>query len=151
MPNGVGSEKGKTKNIKSNQQKKQLCTCSTLFCTFLCHCCRNVKFTSYTFYGENVVCAHKKFCCLCSCSLFFHFHLAGLAFSFFHRRCKIFMLLFFQRSLSPLFFISRFNSLSLFFSLSFASLSYFFVFSVIFFFYFSKLWKYMITNLGLIL
>ena len=29
--------------------------------------------------------------------------------------------------------------------------SYFFIFSVIFFFYFPKLWKYMIANLGLIL
>ena len=25
-------------NNRSNQQKKQLCTCSTLFCTFLCRC-----------------------------------------------------------------------------------------------------------------
>ena len=95
MLNGVGSEKGKTKNIKSNQQKKQLCTCSTLFCTFLCHCCRNVKFTSYTFYGENVVCAHKNFVACVPVRFFFslplifillatsisHFFTAGVKFS----------------------------------------------------------------------
>ena len=31
----------------------------------------NVKLSGYTFYGGNVVCSHKKFCCLCSCSLSF--------------------------------------------------------------------------------
>ena len=33
----------------------------------------NVKIPSYTsyMYVGNVVCAHQKFCCLCSCSLFF--------------------------------------------------------------------------------
>ena len=42
----------------------------------------NVKLPSNTSYEGNVVhvCAHQKFCCLCSCSLFFtaaHFHLVG--------------------------------------------------------------------------
>ena len=32
-----------------------------------------VKLPSYMFYGGNFVCAHKKFICLCSCPLFFHF------------------------------------------------------------------------------
>ena len=41
----------------------------------------DVKLPSYTSYEGNVVhvCAHQKFWCLCSCSLFFtaaHFHLA---------------------------------------------------------------------------
>ena len=41
----------------------------------------NVKLPSYTSYEGSVVhvCAHQKFCCLCSCSLFFtaaRFHLA---------------------------------------------------------------------------
>ena len=31
----------------------------------------NVKLSGYTFYERNVVCSHKKFCCLCSCSLSF--------------------------------------------------------------------------------
>ena len=42
------------------QEIKGTLTCSTLFCTFLCRCCRNVKLPSYTFYGENVVCVPKK-------------------------------------------------------------------------------------------
>ena len=56
------------------QEIKRTLTCSTLFCTFLCRCCRNVKLPSYTFYGENVVCVPKKILLLCSCSLFFSLH-----------------------------------------------------------------------------
>ena len=56
---------------QKKNKKKHLCICSTLFGTLPCRCCCNVKLPSYTLYGENVVCARKKFCCLCSCSLFF--------------------------------------------------------------------------------
>ena len=135
MLNGVGRERG---------QKKKPQQFSTLFSTFLCHSCHNVKLLSNTFYGENVVCRHKKFClhcCLCSCSLLFytatHFYLAGYYhFSFSHRRYKIFML-FFQQNSFPLFFY-----LSLFFSLSFSSLSpTFLVFSIFLFVYIPNLWK----------
>ena len=107
--------------IRSTWQKIQLCTCSTLFCTFLCSCCCSVKLPSYTFYEGNVVCAPKKIFCLYSFSLIFTL-LATTIFSLSHRHCKIFMLLF-QQNLSPLFFIPRSSSLSLFFLLSFSILS----------------------------
>ena len=60
---------------KQKQLEQQLCTCSTLFCTFLCRCCCNVKLPSYTFYGENVECARKKFAaCVLVRLFFFVFH-----------------------------------------------------------------------------
>ena len=140
---------GKTCNAKWRRQgerpKKKPQQFSTLFSTFLCHSCHNVKLLCNTFYGENVVCPHKKFClhcCLCSCSLLFytaaHFYLAGYYhFSFSHRRYKIFML-FFQQNSFPLFFISRSFSQSL----SFSSLSpTFLVFSIFLFVYIPNLWK----------
>ena len=79
MLNGVGSEKGKTKKIKSNQQKKKNNFAPVAH--FFVHCCRNVKFTSYSFYGENVVCLAKNFFACAPVRFFFltaaHFHLAG--------------------------------------------------------------------------
>ena len=72
MLNGDGNENSKKKN-------------STLFFVpdffyGLLHG-YDVKLRSYTSCEGNVVhlCVHQKFCCLCSCSLFFtaaHFHLA---------------------------------------------------------------------------
>ena len=62
------------------QEIKRTLTCSTLFCTFFCRCCRNVKLPSYTFYGESVVCVPKKILLLVFLFAFFHFthfHLAG--------------------------------------------------------------------------
>ena len=93
MLNGDGNENGKK---RCNWPKKDiLCTCCTLFCTFLCRYCCNVKLTSSTSYGENVVCGHKKICCLYCWSLFF--------FLFFFR-CPLLpcIILFFQRNSSPL-------------------------------------------------
>ena len=75
MLGGNGNKNSKTiLTIGLIQQKNQLCTCGTLFCTFLCSCCSNVKLPSHTFYEENVVCAEKK---LLLVFLFAHFHLAG--------------------------------------------------------------------------
>ena len=75
----------------------------------------DVKLPSYTSYEGNVVhvCAHQKFCCLCSCSLFFtaaHFHLAGHQhFSFSHRQFSCFS----SNQICLLcFFIQRFSSCS---------------------------------------
>ena len=114
MLNGDGNENGK-KITWSNKQKKKnnFARHSTLFCTFLCRCCCNVKLPSNTFCGENVVVLTKNFvACVPVSFLHFtaaHFHLEGrwhLSFT----RYKIFML-FFQRNSSPLFLISR-SSLS---------------------------------------
>ena len=76
-------------------------------------------------HGENVTCAHKKFCCLCSSLFFVSLPLILspcwlLTFSFSHGRHKIFTL-FFQWNSSPLFFLSCSSSLLLFFSMSFTS------------------------------
>ena len=100
--------------------KKVLCSCCTLFCTFLCRCfARLQRKHSRNFLATSFV---KEMSYL----LFTFFYCRSpwwpLAFSFSHRRYKIFML-FFQQKMSPLFFISRSSSLSLFFSLSFAGLS----------------------------
>ena len=74
------------------QEIKRTLTCSTLFCTFLCRCCRNVKLLS--FMEKMLYVFLKKFCCLCSCSLFFSLHsfsprwpLAFLIFSPFNLCC----------------------------------------------------------------
>ena len=90
------------------QEIKRTLMCSTLFCTFFCRCCRNVKLPSYTFYGENVVCVPKKILLLVFLFAFF----------------------FLPHSFSPcwalaflIFFLLFFLSLLPFFSLSFASLS----------------------------
>ena len=66
MLNGYGNENGKKKKEEKSKgliSKKKTTTSHvlhTFFFTFLCRCCCNVKLPSYTFYGENVVCAHKK-------------------------------------------------------------------------------------------
>ena len=74
----------------SNQQKKQICTCSTLF-VFLCHCFAQLqrcfvglkRQTSWLhmIFIEELSYVLTQFCLLCSCSLLFftaaHFHLAG--------------------------------------------------------------------------
>ena len=64
MLNGYRNENGKKKKEikRSNQQEKNnnFARAAHFFFTFLCRCCCNVKLPSYTFYGENVVCAHKE-------------------------------------------------------------------------------------------
>ena len=61
-----------TKTSRCNWQKKIFASAAIFLVHFLAVVvATSVKLLSYTFYGENVVCAHKKFCCLCSCSLFF--------------------------------------------------------------------------------
>ena len=63
MLSGEGNENGKKNNNRSNQQKKQLCTCSTLFLyiSLPLFCPATTwnfqKLPGYTFYGGNVVVA----------------------------------------------------------------------------------------------
>ena len=73
-----------SRSIDVISKKKQICTCSTLFCLSLQLFCTttrpfcttktsNFPVTHY-FYGGIVVCAYQRFCFLCSCSLlFFHY------------------------------------------------------------------------------
>ena len=125
MLNGDGNENG-IKINRSNWQKKQICTCSTLFCLSLpLFCTTTMPFCTTTtsnflvthyFYGGIVVYTYQRFCFLCSCSLLFftaaHFHLAGRQhFLFSHLRHEIFMF-FFQRKFCPLFSITRSSSFS---------------------------------------
>ena len=112
MLSGEGIQRRKTvkNNNKSNQQK-QLCTCRTLFCTFVCRFFARLQgetsrnfLVQYTFYGENV---RPQVAASIS-----HFVTAATKFSC----CSS------NKKMSPLFFISRSKSMSPSFSLSFAGL-----------------------------
>ena len=113
MLSGEGKENGQNKSVGLISKKKKLCTCSRLFCTFLCRCFARPQRETRPETSQLHVLWRK--CCMFSCSLFFaatHFHLSDRQhFSFSHRRYKIFML-FFQQNLSPLFLTSRFSAFS---------------------------------------
>ena len=110
---------------RSNWQKKQLCTCSTLFCTFLYRCFQRLqRETSRNFLVTRFM---KEMSYVFSFTFFFtavHFHLALGAASISH-----FFTAPTTKKLSSLFFFSRSRSLSPFFSLSFADLPRTFSFS----------------------
>ena len=143
MLNGEGNENGikinrsnQQKNklhvqhtFFSNQQKKQICTCSRLFClslplfctttTLFCRTKTSNFLVTHYFYGGIVVCDYQRFCFVCSCSLLF-FHCRSFSpcctlfagrqhFSCFNHRYEMFMF-FFQRNLSPLFSVTRSSS-----------------------------------------
>ena len=100
MLNGDGNENGKT-NQQVYLAKKQFCTRSTLFRTFICRYCSNMKLPSYTFY-----CAHKILLLVFLFAIFvlpLIFTLLAVSFPFFSQlRYEIFML-FFQRNSPPLY------------------------------------------------
>ena len=114
--------------------KKQLCLCSTLFCTFLCRCFARLQretsrkvLVSYTFFERNVVRVLLHFCRSFSPSIGGRHH-----FSFCHRRSKMFVLFLQQKNVFFVFFISCSRSLSPSFSLSFPGLPPTFSFSLSF-------------------
>ena len=130
---GNAGERWKTKQLVL-LAKKQLCTCSTLYCTFLCRCLArlgphdyNVKLPEtsleemflFTFFH----CRSFSPCIWLVAASISHFVTAAARFS-----CT----LFFQHKMSPLFFISRSRSLSPFFTLSFPGLPPSFSFSLSF-------------------
>ena len=134
MLSGEGMQRRKkVKNNNRSNQQKQLCTCSTLFCTFLCRCfarlfkkretsrkflvTRFIKEMSYVF---PFTAAH------------FHLTLVAASISHFVTAATNFSCCSFNKKMSPLFFISRSKSLSPFFSLSFAGLPPTFSFSLSF-------------------
>ena len=101
-------------NNRSNKQKqKKLCTCSTLFCTFICRCFARQQ--SETSRNSLVTLLWRK-CRTCSCSLFFQcrsfFPGWPLTFLIFSSRLQIHIVLPTKKWLH----ISRPSSLSLFFS-----------------------------------
>ena len=134
MLSGEGNEIGKKKKQWVLLAKKQLCMCSTLFCTFLCRCFEdcNVK-------RPDTSCLHVLWrqCRPCSCSLFFftvaQFHPGGCQ----HPAATKFHVVPPTENVSFVFCLS----LQLLFSLSFAGLSpYFLFFSVFLFLYIPNLW-----------
>ena len=48
-------KRGRQRERQKRQAKQQLCTCITLFCTFLCRCCTtyNVKLPNFTSFVED--------------------------------------------------------------------------------------------------
>ena len=134
MLSGEGNAGERWKTTIGLITKKQLYTCSTLFCTFLCRCFswlqRYIRLPeTYTFYGGNVVRFLVHFFFTAA-----HFHLALVAASISHfvTAATKFSCCSSNKKMSPLFFISRSKSLSPFFSLSFAGLPPTFSFSLSF-------------------
>ena len=104
--------------------KKLLCTCSTLFCTFLCLCFARLQRETFinfpvTRFMEEMPLILPLIFTLVAASIS-HFPTAATKFS----RCSS------NAKMSPLSFISPSSCLSLFFSLSFAGLSPTFSFSL---------------------
>ena len=152
MLSGEGNENGEKTTIGLITNKKQLCTCCTLFLyiSLPLFCTTTTwnfqKLLSHTFFGENVVRVLVHF--FFTAAYFYLTLVAASIFLFCHRCYKIFML-FFQQKMSPFFFfISRSRPLSPFFSLSFAGLLS--TFSVFLLLYIPNLWTWQL-NLSLIL
>ena len=118
MISGKGNQNDE-KNSRSDQQKNQLCTCSTLFCTFLCRCfARPQRETSRNFLVTRFM---EKMSYLLLFN-FFHsliFTLVAARISHFLTAAKKFSCC--SSNKQPLIF--RSSSLSLFFSLKFTGLS----------------------------
>ena len=137
MQRSKGNENGEKTTIGVISKKVTFCRCSTLFCTFLCHCfARLQRKTSRNFLVTHFMTEMSYVFFFTFFSLLLIFTFGHQYFSFSQRRYKFFMLSF-QKRMSPLFFISRSSSLSLFFSLSFAGLSPECTFSFSLSFYFS--------------
>ena len=117
-------------------QKKQLCTCSTLFLyiSLPLFCTTTTwnfqKLLSYTFYGGNVVRVLVHF--FFFTAGYFHLALVAASISYFVTAATKFSCCSSHKKMSPLFFISRSRPLSLFFWLSFAGLPPTFSFSLSF-------------------
>ena len=136
MLNDDGNRKGKKKSIGliSKEQQRQLFACSTLFV----HCFAAVVATRIflvTYFKEKMSSCTQKFCCLCSCSLFFSLPSFStfwpLAFLIFSPPVQNFYVLP-TKFVSLAFYLSQSSSLSLLFLLSFAGLSPTFSFSLSF-------------------
>ena len=94
--------------------KKQLCTCSTLFCTFLTRCYPRLQRETSRYFLVSRFMEEVLYVSLFTFFFFTasHFHLCGRwHLSFSHRRCKIFAF-FFRRNWSSLFFSYRPSSFS---------------------------------------
>ena len=70
MLNGYVNENGNKIN-RSNWDKANFLEQHTFFVYFFTVVLHDLKLSSYTFYGGNVVCVHEKSCCPCSYSFVF--------------------------------------------------------------------------------
>ena len=79
MLRGQGKKNSQNKSVgQISKKKKQLCTCSTLFGTFLWRCFARPQRETLPETSSLHVLWRK--CCMCSCSLCFaatHFHFGG--------------------------------------------------------------------------
>ena len=115
-------ENGDKKTICLISKKSNFTRTAHFFYTFLCRCfARLQRETSTNFFMEEMSYVFS-FTSFFHCRSFSPYIGGRLHFSFSHCRYKIFMLLFQQKKMSPLFFISRSRFLSSLFSLSFAGL-----------------------------
>ena len=105
MLSGEGSENGENTTIGLISKQKQLYTCSTLLCPFLCRCF--ARLPGYTIYGGNVVRVFSFF----FFSLSFFSPWLPLTLLIFSPLLQNFML-FLQQKMSPLFFLSSSSSFS---------------------------------------
>ena len=81
------SSEGNSREPENKLAKRQLCTCSTLFCTFLCRCFARLQLETSRNFQQLLVLRRK--CRTCSRSLFFFhcrddFHLALVAANIFY-------------------------------------------------------------------
>ena len=137
------SSEGNSREPENKLAKRQLCTCSTLFCTFLCRCfARLQRETSRNF----LVTRFMEEMSYVFPFTFFHYRsfspcIGGRQhFSFCHRRYKIFMLFFQQKNISFVFYLSLQISVAFFLVKLRWSAAYFLFFSVFLLLYFPNLW-----------
>ena len=112
-------------NNRSNWQKKQLCTCSTLFCTFLCRCfARLQRETSRNFLVTRFMeeMSYVFSFTFFSLPLIFTLHWWPLAFLILSPPLQNFHVVLPTKKCLLCFFIPRSRPLSPFFSLIFAGL-----------------------------
>ena len=113
-------------NNRSNLQKRQLCTCSTLFCTFLCRCFARLQRETFrnflvTLFMEEMsyVFSYTFF----SLPLIFTLPWCLLAFLVCHRRYKIFMLFFQKKNQKKILFLSKDSGCKRFFLVNYLNWS----------------------------
>ena len=136
MLSDEGTENGEKATIGLIRKKGTLiCSCSTLFCTFLSRCFERLQHESSRNFLVTLFLEEMLY--VFSFTFVFtaaHFYLAlwPLAFLMLSPPLQNYHVLLPQKKMSPFFFISRSRSLSLFLSLSFAGLPPTFSFSLSF-------------------
>ena len=141
------SSEGNSREPENKLAKRQLCTCSTLFCTFLCRCFARLQLETSRNFQQLLVLRRK--CRTCSRSLFFFtaamiftLHWWPLTFLIFSPPLQNFYVVLPTKKRSPLLFISVSFQISVALILVELRLptTYFLCFSVFLLLYFPNLW-----------